>query len=60
MCEIFPWSVFKVGEQVSIIFSIHRFFLRSSRYFSLIVISINFYHVECGDGRQPRILVDQF
>ena len=55
------WSVFKVGEQVSIIFSIHRFFfLRSSRYLSLIVISINFYHVECGDGRQPRILVDQF
>ena len=54
------WSVFKVGEQVSIIFSIHRFFLRSSRYFSSIVISINFYHVEYGDGRQPRILVDQF
>ena len=70
------WSVFKVGEQVSVIFSIHRFllrssrtsicyffdsqiFLRSSRYFSTIVISINFYHVECGDGRQPRILVDQ-
>ena len=51
---------FKVGEQVSIIFSIHRFFLRSSRYFSSIVISINFYHVECGDGRQPRILVDNF
>ena len=54
------WSIFKVGEQVSIIFSIHRFFLRSSRYLFLIVISINFYHVECGDGRQPRILVDQF
>ena len=54
------WSVFKVGEHVSIIFSIHRFFLQSSRYFSLIVISINFYHVECRDGRQPRILVDQF
>ena len=53
------WSVFKVGEQVSVTFSIHRFFLRSSRYFSTIVISINFYHVECGDGRQPRILVDQ-
>ena len=53
------WSVFKVGEHVSIIFSIHRF-LRSSRYFSSIVISINFYHVECGDGRQPRILVDNF
>ena len=35
-------------------------FLRSSRYFSSIVISINVYHVECGDGRQPRILVDQF
>ena len=35
-------------------------FLRSSRYFSSIVISINFYHVECGDGRQPRILVDNF
>ena len=33
-------------------------FLRSSRYFSSIVISINFYHVECGDGRQLRILVD--
>ena len=25
------WSVFKVGEQVSVIFSIHRFLLRSSR-----------------------------
>ena len=37
-----------------------QIFLRSSRYLSLIVISINFYHVECGDGRQPRILVDQF
>ena len=35
-------------------------FLRSSRYFSLIVISINFCHVECGDGRQRRILVDNF
>ena len=35
-------------------------FLRSSRYFSLIVISIDVYHVECGDGRQPRILVDKF
>ena len=35
-------------------------FLRSSRYFSSIVISINVYHVECGDGRQPRILVDNF
>ena len=28
--------------------------------FFLIVILINFYHVECGDGRQPRILVDNF
>ena len=37
-----------------------QIFLRSSRYFSSIVISINFYHVECGDGRQPRILVDNF
>ena len=37
-----------------------QIFLRSSRYFSLIVISINFYHVVCGDGRQPSILVDQF
>ena len=27
-------------------------FLRGSRYFSSIVISINFYYVECGDGRQ--------
>ena len=53
------WSVFKVGEQVSIIFLIHRFYLRSFRYFSSIVISINFYRVECGDGRQPS-LVDQF
>ena len=35
-------------------------FLRSSRYFSSIVRSINFYHVECGDGRQARILVDNF
>ena len=35
-------------------------FLRSSRYFSSIVIPINFYHVKCGDGRQPRILVDNF
>ena len=29
-----------------------------TRYFSLIVISINFYHVENGDGRQPKLLVD--
>ena len=35
-------------------------FLRSSWYFSSIVISINFYYVECGDGRQPRISVDKF
>ena len=47
---------FKVGEQVSIIFS----FLRSSRYFCSIVLSINFYHVECRAGRQSRILVDNF
>ena len=40
-------------------FRFRDFFLRSSRYFSSILISINFYHVECGDGRQPRILVDQ-
>ena len=33
-------------------------FWRSSSYFSSIVISTIFYHVECGDGRQPRILVD--
>ena len=45
------WSVFKVGEKVFIIFSIHRFFMK---------FSINFYHVERGDGRQPRILVDNF
>ena len=50
---------FKVGEQVSIMFSIHRF-LRSSRYFSSIVIPINFYHVKFGDGRQLRTLVDNF
>ena len=35
-------------------------FLRSSRYFSSTVISINFYDVERGDGRQPKILVDNF
>ena len=35
-------------------------FWRSFRYFSSIVISISFCHVECGDGRQPRILVDNF
>ena len=35
-------------------------FLRSSRYFSSIVISINFYHVGFRDGRQRRILVDNF
>ena len=51
---------FSRGEQVSIISSIHRFFLRSSRYFPSVVISINFYHVECGDGRQLGILVDNF
>ena len=45
------WSVFKVGEEVFIIFSIHRLFMK---------FSINFYHVERGDGRQPRILVDNF
>ena len=51
----FGWF-FKVG--VSIRFTD---FLRSSRYFSLIVISIiNFYHVDCGDGIQPRILEDNF
>ena len=33
-------------------------FLRSSRYFSSTVISINFYDVGC--GRQPKILVDNF
>ena len=35
-------------------------FLQSSRYFSLTFILINSYHVECGDGRQPKILVDNF
>ena len=35
-------------------------FWQSSRCFSSIVISLNFYHVEYGDGRQPRILVDNF
>ena len=45
------WSVFKVGEEVFIIFSIHIFFMK---------FSINFYHVERGDGKQPRILVDNF
>ena len=25
-----------------------------------IVVSINCYHVECGDGRHPRILIDNF
>ena len=33
-------------------------FLPGSSYLALIVISINFYHVECVDGGQPRILVD--
>ena len=33
-------------------------FLPGSSYFSSIVISINFYHGECVDGGQPRILVD--
>ena len=32
-------------------------FLRSSRYFSS---TVNFYDVERGDGRQPKILVDNF
>ena len=35
-------------------------FSRSCRYFSSIVISINFYYVECEDGRQPGILVGNF
>ena len=35
-----------------------KIFLTSSSYFSLIVITIIFYHAECVDGRQPRILVD--
>ena len=30
------------------------------RYFSSFVISINLYHVKCGDGRQPTILVKTF
>ena len=51
------WSVFNAGEQVSIIFWIHRFLTKFQIFFSLIVILIHFYHVECGDGRQPRILV---
>ena len=38
---------FKVGEQVSIIFSIHSF-LRSSIYFSSIVISIIFIMLNVG------------
>ena len=54
------WSVFKVVEQVSIVVFLFTDFLRSSRYYSSIVISINFYYVECGDGRRPRILVDNF
>ena len=33
-------------------------FLPSSSYFSSIVITIIFYHVECVDGTLPRILVD--
>ena len=53
-------TVYKVGKQKIIIFLFFGFseFCRSSSYFSLIVISIIFYHVECGDGRQPRILID--
>ena len=48
------------GRWTRLLFFRFTDFLRSSRYFSSIVISINFYHVECGDGRQPRILVDNF
>ena len=47
------WSVFKVGEQVSIIFFDLQIFTKFSIFFP-IVISINVYHVECGDSRQPR------
>ena len=50
---------FKVAEQVSIIFSIHRFFTKFYIFFLDCHIDY-FYHVECGDGRQPRILVDNF
>ena len=42
------WSVFKVGEQVSIIFSIHRFFLRSSRYFPWLSYRLTFTMLNVG------------
>ena len=48
------------GRWTSLLFFRFTDFLRSARYFSTIVISINFYHVECGDGRHPRILIDNF
>ena len=52
----------RFSRQVNKYLLLFRFtdFLRSSRYFSSIVILINFYHVECGDGRQPRLLVNNF
>ena len=48
-------------EQVWIIFSIHRFFTKFLIFFLDCHINhsiINFYRVECGDGRQRGILVD--
>ena len=41
------WSVFKVGQQVSIIFWIHRF-LRSSRYFSRLSHRLTFIMLNVG------------
>ena len=50
------WSVFMVGEQVSIIFSTQIFYEVLDIFPRLSYI----YHVEFGDGRQRRILVDNF
>ena len=51
---------FKVEVNKYVLFFRFTDFLRSSRYFSSVVLSINFYHVECGAGRQSRMLVDNF
>ena len=58
----YRWEIGRFSRLVNKYLLFFRFtdFLRGSGYFSSIVISINFYYVECGDGRQPGILVGHF
>ena len=61
--EVLRYTFKTFHEAYTIFFkwiAVSKAILRSSWYFSSIVISINFYYVECGDGRQPGILVGNF